>query len=147
MIQVVTFDHNLKFHIFFKKVDECLYRLRWISCCEPIINTIASKSGVLYITVLLIAEKNKEVCFIASDLFHFNIQIQPEKNVILSLYLSLSLSRHYSRTRVFATCAQWVARDPMSLHADSEDWSDWADLSLCWAHSSFCWFFRSVAHM
>ena len=62
MIQVVTFDHNLKFHIFLKKVDECLYRLRWISCCKRIINTIASKSGVLYITVLLIAEKNKEVC-------------------------------------------------------------------------------------
>ena len=36
---------------------------RWISCCEPIINTFASKSGELYITVLLIAEKNKEVCF------------------------------------------------------------------------------------
>ena len=22
-------------------------------------------------------------------------------------------------------CAQWVAKDPSFLHADSEDWSDW----------------------
>ena len=35
-------------------------------------------------------------------------------------------------------CAQWVAKDPVFLHADCEDWSDLAnaqaDLSLCWAH-------------
>ena len=73
---------------------------------------------MLYITVLLIAEKNKEVCYLTSDLFHFNIQIQPkQKNVILYL----SLSRYYSRIRVFATYAQWVAKDTMSLHADVED--------------------------
>ena len=34
-------------------------------------------------------------------------------------------------------CAQWVPKDPISLHADSEDWSDWAsaqsDQSLCCA--------------
>ena len=34
-----------------------------------------------------------------------------------------------------------VAKDPSFLHADSEDWSDWADaqtdLSLCWAHTYF----------
>ena len=27
-------------------------------------------------------------------------------------------------------CAQRIAKDPNFLHADSEDWSDWADLSL-----------------
>ena len=47
-------------------------------------------------------------------------------------------------------CAQWVAKDPSFLHADSEDWSDWADaqadLSLCWAHMTFCWFCHEVAH-
>ena len=129
------------------------YRLRWISCCEPIINTIASKSDVLSITVLLIAEKNKEICYLTSDLFHFNIQIQPEQNMLfsLSLSVSLSLSRHYSRTGVFATCAQRVAKDPVALRADSKDWSDWAsaqaDLSLSWAHSSFCLFCHAVAHM
>ena len=36
-------------------------------------------------------------------------------------------------------CAQWVVKDPSFLHADSEDWSDWAyaqaDLSLRWAHN------------
>ena len=35
--------------------------------------------------------------------------------------------------------AQWVAKDPSFLRADSEDWSDWADaqadLSLRWAHN------------
>ena len=24
-------------------------------------------------------------------------------------------------------CARWVAKDSSFLHADSEDWSDWAD--------------------
>ena len=62
--------------------------------------------------------KNKEVCYLTSELFHFNIQIQPEQKMLFSL--SLSLSRHYSRL-VFATCARWVAKDQMSLHADSED--------------------------
>ena len=36
--------------------------------------------------------------------------------------------------------AEWVAKDPSYLHADSEDWSDWADLSLRWAHSHFVGF-------
>ena len=38
-------------------------------------------------------------------------------------------------------CAQWVAKNPSFLHADSEDWSDWANaqanLSLHWAHMPF----------
>ena len=43
-------------------------------------------------------------------------------------------------------CAQLVAtcKDPSFLHADSEDWSDWADaqadLSLCWGHMPFVGF-------
>ena len=63
----------------------------------------------------------------------------------------------------------WVVKDPKLLHADSEDWSDWtdtptylslccthiirtsktdqADLSLRWAHMSFCWFCRAAAHL
>ena len=44
-----------------------------------------------------------------------------------------------------------VAQHPRLLHAHSEDWSDWADaqadLSLCWAHRSFCWFCHAVAHI
>ena len=52
--------------------------------------------------------------------------------------------------RVFA-CAQWVAKDPSFLHADSEDWSDLADaqadLSLRWAHMPFCWFCHEAAHL
>ena len=48
-------------------------------------------------------------------------------------------------------CAQWVGKDLNFLHADSEDWSDWADaqagLSLRWAHMSICWFCRAAAQM
>ena len=40
--------------------------------------------------------------------------------------------------------AHWVAKDPSFPHADSEDWSDWADaqadLSFSWAHSLFVGF-------
>ena len=36
-------------------------------------------------------------------------------------------------------CAQWVAKDPNFFHADSVDWSDWADaqadLSSLGAHA------------
>ena len=48
-------------------------------------------------------------------------------------------------------CAQWVAKDARFLHADSEDWSDWADaqadLSLRWAHMPFCWFCHVAAQI
>ena len=46
-------------------------------------------------------------------------------------------------------CAQWVAKDPSFLHADSEDWSDWADSqpdqSLSWGHMPFCWICHEAA--
>ena len=48
-------------------------------------------------------------------------------------------------------CSQWVAKDPMLLHADSEDWSDWVDaqanLCLWWAHRSFCGFCHVVTQL
>ena len=48
-------------------------------------------------------------------------------------------------------CTQWVAKDPSFIHADSKDWSDWADaqadLSLHWLHMSFCWFCHALAHI
>ena len=44
-----------------------------------------------------------------------------------------------------------VAKDPSFLHADREDWSDWADaqadLSLRWVHMPFCWFCHEAALM
>ena len=44
-------------------------------------------------------------------------------------------------------CAQWVAKDPSFLHADSEDWSDranaQADLSLHWQYNHFVGFLMS----
>ena len=47
-------------------------------------------------------------------------------------------------------CALWVGKEP-NLQADSEDWSEWgdaqADLSLCWAHWSFCCFCHTPAQL
>ena len=60
-------------------------------------------------------------------------------------------------------CTQWILRLAWAVHmkkiwvitathwAHSEDWSDWvdaqADLSLRWAHKSFCWFRHETAQM
>ena len=48
-------------------------------------------------------------------------------------------------------CAHWVAKDISFLHADSEDWWDWADaqadLSLRWSHMLFCWFCHEAAQL
>ena len=41
-------------------------------------------------------------------------------------------------------CAQWVAKDPSFLLADSEDSDAQADLSVRWAHMPFCWFYHEV---
>ena len=43
-------------------------------------------------------------------------------------------------------CAQWVAKDPIFLHADSKD-SDQTGQSLRWAHMPLCWFCHEVAQM
>ena len=54
--------------------------------------------------------------------------------------ISLGIRPVWSETSL---CAQWVAKDPSFLYADSKDWSDWADAqadpSLRWAHMPFCW--------
>ena len=48
-------------------------------------------------------------------------------------------------------CAEWVAKDPRILHADSDDGSDWvdaqADLSLRWAHRGIYRFCHAAAHI
>ena len=65
--------------------------------------------------------------------------------------ISLGIRPVWSKSTL---CAQWVAKDPSFLHADSEDWSAWAslwsdwadaqaDLSLRWAHSNFVGFVMS----
>ena len=44
-------------------------------------------------------------------------------------------------------CAQWVAKDPSFLHADSKDWSEWADPRLIWVFSGrTCHFVGFVMH-
>ena len=62
--------------------------------------------------------------------------------------ISLGIRPVWSKSSL---CAQWVAKDPNFLHADSEDLSDWADaqaeLRRRWAHMPFCWFCHEAAHM
>ena len=62
-----------------------------------------------------------------------NVAVRPAKTQI-----SLGIRPVWSESSL---CAQWVVKDPIFLHADSEDWSDWADaqaeVSLRWAHSHF----------
>ena len=74
---------------------------------------------------------------------------QNQQNVRLSnIRISLGIRPVWSESSL---CAQWVAKDPSFLHADSELWSDWvdaqADLSLCWAHMPFFWFCYKAAQM
>ena len=51
----------------------------------------------------------------------------------------------------YSLCAQWGAKDLSLLHADSEDWSDWADaqadLRLRWAHMLFYWFCHEASQI
>ena len=49
----------------------------------------------------------------------YNVAVHPAKTQI-----SLGIRPVWSESSL---CAQWVAKDPSFLHADSEDWSDWAD--------------------
>ena len=67
------------------------------------------------------------------------MSVRPAKTLI-----SLRICPVWSES---SQCAQWVAKDPRFLHADSEDWSDWADaqadLSLRWTHSHFVGFVMS----
>ena len=55
--------------------------------------------------------------------------------------ISLGICQVWSESSL---CAFSVAKDQSYLHADREDWSDWADaqadLSLLWVHSYFAGF-------
>ena len=42
-------------------------------------------------------------------------------------------------------CAQWVAKEPIFLHADCEDADKTGQMSLHQVHRSFCWFCHAVA--
>ena len=47
-------------------------------------------------------------------------------------------------------CAQWVAKDPSFLHADSEDSDQTGQmprLIWVWAHMPFCWFCHETAQI
>ena len=57
----------------------------------------------------------------------------------------------HSLIRVFVICMKKHCVLSYPLRALRRFWSDWADgqadLSLRWAHISFCWFCRAAAHM
>ena len=48
-------------------------------------------------------------------------------------------------------CAQWVAKEPSFLHADSEDSDQTGRMPrliwVRWAHMPFCWFCHEAAHI
>ena len=74
------------------------------------------------------------------------ISVRPEK-----IQISLGIRRVWSESLL---CAQWVAKDPIFLHVDSEDSSDWADAqaaqsdySLRWVHMPFCRFCHEAANL
>ena len=73
---------------------------------------------------------------------------KPTKRHVRPAKTQIGLGIHPVLSVFAVLCAQWVAKDPTFLHADSEDWSDWAeaDLSLRWAHMSFCWFCYAAVH-
>ena len=60
------------------------------------------------------------------------------------------VQRRLRSARASSICPPWIAKDPSFLHADSEDWSGWADtqadLSLHWAHMPFCWLCHALAY-
>ena len=61
-------------------------------------------------------------------------------------------ARAFAQCDQSSLCAQWVAKDPRVLRADSEKlWSDWvdaqADPSLRWTQMPFCWFCHETAQI
>ena len=73
--------------------------------------------------------------------YHFDqIHYEPWHDKTKKWQISLGIRPVWSESLL---CAQWIAKDPRSLHADSEVWSDWASLRYLGAHS-FCWFCHVV---
>ena len=88
-----------------------------------------------------------------------------------SARLTYNLSRRATKTTKWSVCpakpqirlsicpvwsesslSTWRSIGSLAIHkVHSEDWSDWADsqadLSLCWAHSSYCLFCHAQAHL
>ena len=71
------------------------------------------------------------------------LHVRPAKTQI-----SLGISPAWSESSLFA----WRKLGSLlTIWAHSKDWSDWGDaqtdLSLCWAHMSFCRFCHALAHL
>ena len=68
-----------------------------------------------------------------------HLMTKPTKLHVCPAKTQISLGIHTVGSE-YSLCAQWVARDPSFLHADSEK------LSLRWTHMPFLWFCHKVAH-
>ena len=84
---------------------------------------------------------------------HLTNEPRHDKTNKMSMHLaktqiSLDIRQVWSESSL---CVHWTAKDPRFLHADIEDWPDWADaqadLSLRCAHMPFCWVCRVAAQM
>ena len=64
--------------------------------------------------------------FLVSWLIHLScLMTKPTKWLCAQRRLSSGWA--FAQSHQSSVCAQWVAKDPSFLHADCEDWSDWAD--------------------
>ena len=85
---------------------------------------------------------------------HFNIKPPYDKTNKMTVrpaktQISLGIRPVWSESSL---CAQWVAKDPSFLHADSEDSDQTGRMPmLIWvfagAHISFCWFCHEAAQL
>ena len=89
----------------------------------------------------------KMLCFIV---WYLSRSMSKNQQNDLCAHRRLGSAWPYAESDQFSLCAQWLAKDPM-IHADSEDWSDWADaqaeLSFCSVRRSFYWFCHAQPHL
>ena len=103
--------------------------------------------GLLYAVQACLSEKLGVISIITLKEFE---QQHDKTNKVACATSENSDQPSCSLIRVFAVLSMGT-KHLRFLHADSKDWSDWADaqadLSLCWAHTSVCWFCHVVAHV
>ena len=110
-VLLYPFDVRARRHIRSFPWDKIKYP-RWSYCCNDIHVFIA------FLPVLSDCAKNEKT----NEPWHDKtnkMSVRPVKTQI-----SLGIRPVWSESSL---CAQWVAKDSRFLHADSEDWSDWAD--------------------
>ena len=112
-------------------------------CANDMTLNSNEKYGLQKLTDIAVYYSGLELCLSCSTTKSTKWHVRPVKTQI-----SLGIRPVWSASSL---CTQWVAKDPRFLHADSEDWSDWADaeadLSVRRAHRSFGWFCRAASYL